>query len=308
MQTFSLAIHGGAGTILKKHMTADKENLYRAGLKQSLEVGYSILKNGGSAIDAVLAAVTELENNELFNAGKGSVFTNTGTHEMDASIMDGGNLGAGAVGAVRSVKNPIQLAHQVMMHSGHVFLGGEGAIDFARQQGFEMMPDDYFYSDFRYDQWQKVKGSDTFHLDHDTPDDKKFGTVGAVALDASGNLAAATSTGGMTNKKFGRIGDTPVIGSGTYAKNSTCAISCTGNGEVFLRTVAAYDVSALMEYRGMTLNDAMHEVVMNKLKPMDGDGGMIGIDSLGNCSLQFNSAGMYRAYRKSDGTSEIAIF
>ena len=310
MNRFTIAIHGGAGTISRRKMKPSMENTYRAGLQSALEKGFSILEKGGSSVEAVLEAVMNLEDNELFNAGKGSVFTNDGSHEMDASIMEGKSLTAGAVGAVKNIRNPIYLADQIRLHSGHVFLGGEGALDFARQQGVAIENNDYFFSQFRYDQWQKVKGSDTFQLDHtDQPiDEKKFGTVGAVACDQFGNLAAATSTGGMTNKKFGRMGDTPVIGSGTYANNASCAISCTGYGEIFLRAVAAYDVSALMEYRGYSLQQAMYEVVHKKLVAMEGEGGMIGVDAKGNSALLFNSDGMYRGVKSNDGTIAVDIY
>lgn len=309
MNKISLAIHGGAGTIVRNKLNADLEKLYREGLQRALDKGYSVLEKKGAALEAVKIAVMELEDNELFNAGKGSVFTNRGTHEMDASIMEGKELRAGAVGAVRNIRNPIALAEKIMLQSGHVFLGGEGAIEFAKQAGIELVEDAYFFSQFRFDQWKAVRDSDEFRLDHDIHlQDKKFGTVGAVACDFEGNLAAATSTGGMTNKKFGRMGDTPVIGSGTYANNKTCAISCTGNGEIFLRTVAAYDVSALMEYKGYSLHHAMEEVVMKKLLPMEGDGGMIGIDAQGNIAMLFNSSGMYRGAKSSNGRNEVAIY
>lgn len=310
MNRFTLAIHGGAGTILRKKMTPSLEEAFRKGLQSALDKGFSILSNGGSSLEAVKIAVMDLEDNELFNAGRGSVFTNEGSHEMDASIMEGKNLNAGAVGAVKNIRNPVELAEKIMLLSGHVFLGGEGALEFARQTGVAIESDDYFFSKFRFDQWQKVKDTDTFQLDHtvNDPRNKKFGTVGAVACDQLGNLAAATSTGGMTNKKFGRMGDTPVIGSGTYANNKTCAISCTGHGEIFLRAVAAYDVSALMAYKGFSLHQAMDEVVNKKLFAMDGEGGMIGVDAQGNAALVFNSDGMYRGVKSSDGTSSIDIY
>lgn len=309
MQRYTIAIHGGAGTILKQQMSEALEQSYRQGLERARDKGFAVLSGGGTALEAVKVAVMELEDNPLFNAGKGSVFTSSGTHEMDASIMDGASLNAGAVGAVKYVRNPILLAEKIMLQSGHVFLGGDGALDFARKCGLEIVDDDYFFSQFRFEQWNAVKGSSDVKLDHDIHlKDKKFGTVGAVACDQHGNLAAATSTGGMTNKKFGRMGDTPVIGSGTYANNRTCAISCTGNGEVFLRAVAAYDVSALIEYKRLTLSQAMEEVVTKKLLPMEGDGGMIGVDTSGNAVMLFNSAGMYRAYRSSDGSGDVAIY
>ncbi|HEV8271506.1 MAG TPA: isoaspartyl peptidase/L-asparaginase, partial [Chitinophagaceae bacterium] len=261
------------------------------------------------ALDAVRAAVIELENNILFNAGKGSVFTNTGTHEMDASIMNGRDLSAGAVAAVKNIRNPIELAYTVMKKSEHVFLIGNGAEEFAKQNGIAFEPDEYFYSESRYKQLLKTKEENKTALDHSVDtDDRKFGTVGAVACDANGNLAAATSTGGMTNKQFGRVGDSPIIGIGTYANNKTCAISCTGHGEPFIKAVAAYDVSCLMEYKGLSLEEAMKIVVMDKLMKIDGEGGMIGVDANGNASLIFNCEGMYRGFYSGDGKKEIAIY
>ncbi len=314
MTKISLAIHGGAGTIVKEDMTPELEVAYRLALEEALDGGYAVLENGGTAVNAVKAAVVLMEDNALFNAGKGAVFTKKGINELDAAIMDGNTLNAGAVAGVRNVRNPVELAEEVMFHSGHVFLSGKGANDFAIKQGIKLEPDEYFYSQFRYDQWREIRDSDLYQLDHKSDKlvglmkDKKFGTVGAVACDCEGNLAAATSTGGMTNKRFGRIGDTPIIGSGTYANNKTCAISCTGHGEIFIKAVAAYDVSCLMEYKGLTLEEACNEVVMKKLVDMQGDGGLIGIDAKGNVALVFNSAGMYRGFRNSDGEREIAIY
>lgn len=310
MKPFSIAIHGGAGTLVRGQMTAEKEAIYLRALKTALEAGYGVLNAGGTALEAVKSAVVELENDDLFNAGKGAVFTNTGSHELDASIMDGRTLSAGAVGAVKYVRNPILLADKIMTSSEHVFMGGEGALDFAKLMGLEIVPDDYFYSDLRYQQWKLAKEEDKVALDHNISlgEGKKFGTVGAVALDQFGNLAAGTSTGGMTNKKFGRMGDTHVIGSGTYANNNTCAISCTGHGEIFLQAVAAYDVSALMEYRGMSLQQAMDEVVNKKLVKMGVEGGMIGVDRIGNCVMLFNSEGMYRGMKSSSGREEFGIY
>jgi beta-aspartyl-peptidase (threonine type) len=233
---------------------------------------------------------------------------------MDACIMDGSSLRAGAVTCVRSIKNPIRLAAEIMSHSEHVFLSGEGAVDFALSRGLDIEPEDYFFSQFRYDQWKLARDQEVTSLDHNDPriaklmKDKKFGTVGVVARDASGNVAAATSTGGMTNKNYNRIGDTPVIGSGNYANNKTCAISCTGHGEIFLLAVAAYDVSCLMEYRNCSLQQAMDIVVNDKLVKMKGEGGMIGVDASGNISMQFNSLGMYRAARNNEGYKELAIY
>lgn len=295
-------------------MTPELEAAYHDALKVALEAGYQELENGGTAERAVVLAVVELENNILFNAGRGSVFTKKGTHEMDASVMRGHDLAAGAVAGVQNVCNPVLLACQVMNHSNHVFLSGGGAKDFALEQGIALAPDSYFYSQFRHDQWKAVRDSATYALDHNIHGvealmkDKKFGTVGAVACDVQGNIAAATSTGGMTNKQYNRIGDSPVIGSGTYANNRTCAISCTGHGELFIRAVAAYDVSCLMEYKGLDLQQAMEKVVMEKLVAIGGEGGMVGVDALGNISMQFNSAGMYRGAMDSEGLFETAIY
>jgi L-asparaginase / beta-aspartyl-peptidase len=314
MSKFTIAIHGGAGTILKADMSPELEAAYNDGLQAALDAGYIVLQNGGSAIDAVKASTIILEDNILFNAGRGSVFTKKGLHEMDASIMEGNTLQAGAVAGIHNVRNPIELATAVMHNSDHVFLSGEGADDFAAKQGIKLEPDDYFFSQFRHDQWKNMRDADSYSLDHSgqQPEklmrDKKFGTVGAVACDKKGNIAAATSTGGMTNKNYGRIGDTPLIGSGTYANNKTCAISCTGHGELFIRAVAAYDVSAIMEYKNYSLQQAMDEVVNNKLVKIKGEGGMIGVDANGNFALMFNSEGMYRGVKSSDGTDEIAIY
>ena len=314
MARYTLVIHGGAGTILKEDMTADLEAAYMAGLEMSLKAGYAVLDQGGTAVNAVKAAIVVLEDNMLFNAGRGSVFTKKGVQEMDAAIMDGATLGAGAVAGVRNVRNPIELAAEVMRNSNHVFLSGKGANDFAIKQGIKLEPDEYFFSQFRYDQWKSIRDSDNYSLDHthqrleELMRDKKFGTVGAVACDENGNIAAATSTGGMTNKKYGRIGDSPLIGIGTYANNKTCALSCTGHGEPFIRAVASHDVSALMEYKGMSLEQAMNEVVNVKLVKMEGEGGMIGVDAKGNPAMILNSAGMYRGYRSSDGTGEVLIY
>lgn len=308
MCDFSIAIHGGAGTILKKDLTPELEAAYNKGLADALASGYEILSNGGSAMDAVTAAVVSLEDCILFNAGKGSVFTKTGSHEMDAAIMNGISLQAGAVAGVSSVKNPVLLAKAIMEKSEHVMLSGAGALQFAKQQQLQLEEDNYFFSKFRYDQWQLVKNENSAALDHNIQIEKKFGTVGAVACDANGNIAAATSTGGMTNKNFNRIGDTPVIGAGTYANNKTCAVSCTGHGELFLRAVAAYDVSCLMEYKGMALQQAMELVTLDKLVKINGEGGMIGVDAHANTAMIFNSEGMYRAMQNSKGEKEIAIY
>lgn len=311
---FTIVIHGGAGTILKSDMTPELEQAYYAGLEEGLKAGYGVLEEGGSAVNAVKAAIVVMEDNILFNAARGSVFTKKGVQEMDAAIMDGSSLAAGSITGVRNVRNPIELAMEVMRNSNHVFLSGKGAGDFAIKQGIKLEPDEYFFSQFRYDQWKAIRDSDNYSLDHthqqleELMKDKKFGTVGAVACDAQGNIAAATSTGGMTNKKYGRIGDSPVIGAGTYANNQTCGISCTGHGEMFIRAVAAYSVSALMEFKGLSLQQACEQVVHHKLVELGGEGGMIGVDNQGNPAMVFNSAGMYRGYRSSDGSSELAIY
>jgi L-asparaginase / beta-aspartyl-peptidase len=314
MALFTLAIHGGAGTILKEDMNPELEKAYLDALQEGLDAGYAVLEEGGQAINAVKAAIVIMEDNVLFNAGRGAVFTKKGVQEMDAAIMNGKTLEAGSVTGIRNVRNPIELATEVMLNSNHVFLSGKGANDFAIKQGVKLEPDEYFFSQFRYDQWKSIRDSDTYSLDHthqrleELMKDKKFGTVGAVACDRNGNLAAATSTGGMTNKKYGRIGDSPIIGCGTYANNKTCAISCTGHGELFIRAVAAYDVSCLMEYKGCNLQQAMDIVVNQKLLAMGGEGGMIGVDASGNAALVFNSRGMYRGLKSSDGKELVAIY
>ncbi len=308
MKNFAIAIHGGAGTILRNQMTAEKEALYKKGLMDAIELGNKILAAGGSSIDAVEAAVESLENFPLFNAGRGAVFTNKGTHEMDASIMDGYTLEAGAVSGISNVQNPVKLARLIKEKSGHVFLSGKEAEEFARIQHVQFQPDEYFFTEERYKQWQEVKNTDSYQLDHADKSEKKFGTVGAVAIDIYGNLAAATSTGGMTNKRFGRVGDTPMIGAGTYANNKTCAVSCTGHGEFFIRAVVAYDVSCLMEYKGMTLNEACLFVVKDKLVKLGGEGGLIAIDKNANIELVFNSEGMYRAWKKNNSETEVRIY
>lgn len=311
---FTIVVHGGAGTILKEDMTPELEKAYQEGLQQALDASYAVLEKGGTAVNAVKAAIVVLEDNVLFNAGRGSVFTKKGLQEMDAAIMDGSDLSAGAVAAVRNIRNPIELATEVMRNSNHVFLSGKGANDFAIKQGIKLEPDEYFFSQFRYDQWKAIRDSDNYSLDHTNHQleelmrDKKFGTVGAVACDVHGNIAGATSTGGMTNKKYGRIGDSPLIGSGTYANNKTCAISCTGHGEMFIRTVASYDVSCLMEYKGYSLQEAMEIVVHDKLMKLQGEGGMIGVDANGNAAMVFNSAGMYRGVKNSGGRNEVLIY
>ncbi len=307
-QIFSIAIHGGAGTLIKGQMTPEKEATYKKALQEALDQGYQILENGGCALDAVETAVKSLEDCPLFNAGRGAVFTAKGTHEMDASIMEGKNLKAGAVSLINGIKNPISLARAVMEKTDHVFLAGEGAMQFAVSQGYDVLEDSYFYDDFRYLQWQKIKDSNQFQLDHSDRKDSKFGTVGAVACDQNGNVAAATSTGGMTNKKWGRVGDSPMIGAGNYANNKTCAVSCTGSGEYFIRGVVAYDVSCLMEHKSMTVAEAAEEVIQKRVLALGGDGGLIAVDRHGNVALPFNTEGMYRGFRLSSGETEVSIY
>ncbi|MDN3643345.1 isoaspartyl peptidase/L-asparaginase [Lutimonas halocynthiae] len=308
MKTFSIAIHGGAGTLVKGMMTPDLEAAYKSALKLALTEGYKVIENDGNAVKAVEVAVKYLEDSHLFNAGKGSVFTAAGTHEMDASIMDGKTLEAGAVSLITGIKNPVTLAKDVMEKSEHVFLAGEGAMEFAKQLDYKIEDDSYFYDEFRHNQWLEIKDTDSFQLDHSTKKDSKFGTVGAVACDKDGNIAAATSTGGMTNKKWGRVGDSPMIGSGNYANNKTCAVSCTGSGEFFIRAVVAYDVSCLMEHKGLSLKEASQEVVNKRLLEIKGDGGLIAVDANGNIAMPFNTEGMYRASKSSSGKEEISIY
>jgi L-asparaginase / beta-aspartyl-peptidase len=315
----TLVIHGGAGTITKANMTPEKEKAYKEVLNQALKTGYAILEKGGSSLDAVEATVRVMEDSPLFNAGKGAVFTNEGKNELDAAIMDGKTGKAGAVASLTTVRNPITAARAVMEQSEHVMLIGQGAEKFAKEKGLEIVDPSYFRTETRYQQLQKLKekeGEKT-KLDHDSSgtsstenifvEGEKFGTVGAVALDAYGNLAAATSTGGMTNKRYGRVGDVPIIGAGTYADNNTCAVSATGHGEYFIRSVVAHDIAALMEYKGYSLKKAADEVVMKKLVKRGGEGGVIAVDKDGNVAMPFNSAGMYRGYIKK-GKAEVAIY
>ena len=312
-----IAIHGGAGTITRAALGAEQEARYHEALDHVLRGGQAILEQGGSALDAVTEAVFRLEECPLFNAGKGAVFTHAGTHELDASIMDGRTLAAGAVACVKSLRNPILAARHVMEDGRHVLLVGEGAEAFARNAGLEIVSPEYYFTEARYDQWQRalVEGKSGL-LDHDAQSlaaepidaETKMGTVGAVALDADGNLAAATSTGGVTDKRVGRVGDSPLIGAGCYANNRTVAVSCTGSGEMFIRMLAAYDVSALMEYRNLSLAEACDVVVMQKLPTIDGRGGLIAIDANGNVCLPFNTEGMYRGHAQTGGPRQTAIY
>jgi beta-aspartyl-peptidase (threonine type) len=304
----SIAIHGGAGTILKSEITSDMEKKYIHGLSEAISIGYESLNSGKSAVTAVEEAVTSLENNPLFNAGKGSVFNHKGLHEMDASIMNGENLNAGGVCCISSFKNPIKLARLVMEKSEHVILTGSGAMEFGNEMKCEKEKDSYFFDKLRYNQWLEIKDTDKFQLDHSKTNPKKFGTVGAVALDQNGSLAAATSTGGMTNKKYGRIGDSSIIGAGNYANNKTCAVSCTGSGEYFIRGVTAYDLSCLIEMGNLNLKDAANKVIHQRMKDIGGDGGLIAIDKYGNITMPFNTEGMYRAAKSNKKINEISIY
>jgi beta-aspartyl-peptidase (threonine type) len=316
-ETIAIVIHGGAGTITKSSMTPELEKEYRDKLKDVLTAGYDILKKGGSAVDAVETAIRIMEDSPLFNAGKGAVFTHEGTNELDASLMDGRTLNAGAVAAVKHIKNPISLARLVMEKSWHVMLAGDGAEAFAREQGMEMMPADYFRTDRRWNQLQRMikedsRRDDSLKMERKTNPPlgipgKEHGTVGCAALDRNGNLAAGTSTGGMTNKRFGRIGDSPIIGAGNYANNKSCAVSGTGDGEYFIRLSVGKDVSDLMEYKGMSVIEAS-ETVIKKLTDLGGTGGVIALDGKGNIAMPFNTAGMYRAYMDKSGKPVVLIY
>ncbi|MAO64124.1 MAG: beta-aspartyl-peptidase [Balneola sp.] len=301
----AIAIHGGSGTITFNPEDSELKKQYLNALNNALAEGFGMLTKGYSARESVCKAVTILEDCDLFNAGKGSVFTAKGRHEMDAAIMDGSTLKAGAVAGLRGVKNPVLVAYDLLLHTPLVMIAGEQAIEYARQKDFKFESDSYFYTQLRHDQWQQLKGNSEMKLDH-SGEGAKFGTVGAVAVDADGNVAAATSTGGMTNKTWGRVGDSPLIGAGTYANNKTCAISCTGHGEYFIRGVVAYDVSCLMEYAGMSLKQATDMVIHQKLQKMEGEGGLIAVDPLGNISMPFNTEGMYRGMKnKTDSFTQI---
>lgn len=302
-------IHGGAGTILKENMTPAKETAYKEVLDKALEQGYTVLEKGGSSIDAVEAAIKIMEDSPLFNAGKGAVFNSEGKNEMDAAIMDGKTLGAGSVAGTSIIKNPISAAKAVMQKSPHVMMTGKGADDFARQKGLETVDPSYFYDEERHKQWEKVKRSmdSSGHSFFNIKQELKYGTVGAVALDKNGNLAAGTSTGGMTFKRYGRIGDSPIIGAGTYANNNSCAVSCTGYGEYFIRTVAAHDIAAQVEYKGLGVEEAAQNT-LDKIQKLGGDGGMIVLDNKGNFTFKFNTAGMYRASMDDKRKKEILIY
>ncbi len=304
----AIAIHGGAGTILKENMTPELEQEYQKKLEEAITAGYALLKQGKSSLDAVEAVIRILEDSPLFNAGKGAVFTNDERNELDASIMDGATLNAGAVAGVTTVKNPISLARMVMDRSEHVFMIGTGAETFAKEHQLEIVPPSYFFDQKRFDHLQKIKKQETNKHIAGTNHDHKFGTVGCVALDKNGNLAAGTSTGGMTNKRYGRVGDVPVIGAGTYANNQSCAVSATGWGEYFIRSVVAHDISALVEYKGLSVSEAAHEVIWKKVAKLGGDGGVIVLDRKGTIVMEFNTAGMYRASIDVNGKMWIGIY
>jgi beta-aspartyl-peptidase (threonine type) len=302
---FAIAIHGGAGTLPRDEMSAEREKEYRAGLSAALDAGYAVLERKGTSLDAVIAAVHVLEDNPLFNAGRGAVLNRDGVAELDASVMDGSTLAAGAVTGLQHVKNPIELARMIMEKSPHVMLVGAGAEEFAKTQGVEMVPNEYFRTPARQKQLERsLRGALTTREN----DLQAFGTVGAVALDAQGNLAAATSTGGMTGKRWGRVGDSPIIGAGTYANNESCAVSATGYGEYFIRTVVAHDICAQKEYLKIPLAKAVDNVLNGKMKKLGGDGGVIAIDPQGEIVLEFNSEGMFRGVATSQGRREIAIY
>lgn len=310
--TFGIVIHGGAGTILKKNMTDSMEVAYEEILEEAIRTGHDILKNGGTAMEAVTATINIMEDSPLFNAGKGSVFTHDETNELDASVMDGSNLNAGAVAGVTRVKNPIDLAVEVMNNSPHVMLSGSGAETFAEERGFELVDPSYFYTERRFKSLQRVKKIEEERKVSIQSEaellNSRYGTVGCAALDKNGNLAAGTSTGGMTNKKWNRIGDAPIIGAGTYANNATCAVSSTGWGEYFIRAMVAHDISAMMEYKGVSLQDAASEVIQKKVLDLGGTGGIVAIDKDGNVSMEFNTAGMYRAHMNAEGELTIGIY
>src|SRR5271170_3221606 len=302
---FGIAIHGGAGTLPRAEMRGEAELKYRAGLAEAIDAGFMVLQAGGTSLDAVTQAVVLLEDNPLFNAGRGAVFTLDGRNELDAAIMDGSNLKAGAVCGLTRIKNPIQLARAVMEQSENVMLAGAGAEEFARSRGFSFVPESYFHTPERFRQLERIRGGDAglsaLTISH-------LGTVGAVALDSEGRLAAATSTGGMTGKRYQRIGDTPIIGAGTYADDRSCAVSATGHGEIFIRAAVAHDICARVRFGGRSLSAAVHEVVLEELPALRGEGGVIAIDARGEIVMEFNSEGMFRASRSADGEAQIAIY
>lgn len=295
-QEWAIVVHGGAGGISRENITPELDKEYRASLLIALNTGKKILAEGGTALDAVEQTIRIMEDNPLFNAGKGAVFTHDGKNELDAAIMDGSSLSAGAVAGVTDIKNPITAARYVMTNSEHVLLTGAGASQFAKEQGLEIVPPSYFYTERRFNELQEILKKE------------KNGTVGCCALDKNGNLAAGTSTGGMANKRYNRVGDSPIIGAGTYANNRTCAVSGTGHGEYFIRWTVAHDISALMEYKGLTLKEASELVVNDKLLKAGGSGGVICVDKSGNTSMPFNSKGMFRGFATADGKEGIFIY
>ncbi len=301
---YVLVVHGGAGNITKNNLS--DSTAYKEKLKEALEKGSDTLKKGGTSLDAVVVVIKILEDSPLFNAGKGAVFNSEGKNELDAAIMDGKTLKAGAVAGVTTIKNPIVAARAVMEKSIHVMLTNAGADKFAKEQGLDIVEPSYFFDQKRWEQY--LKNKDKSDIDDTNPVLNKYGTVGVVALDIYGNLAAGTSTGGLSNKKYGRVGDSPIIGAGTYANNKTCAVSCTGTGEYFIRNVVAYDISALMEYKGWSVQKATKYVINEKLKSQGGDGGLIALDSKGNFAMPFNTAGMFRGYANSDGELKVMLF
>lgn len=301
-QKYAIVIHGGAGVMSKDRISEERRAEYKARLNEALEVGKKMLKEGAAAADVVVEVIKVMEDSPLFNAGKGAVFTADGVNELDASIMDGKTLNAGAVAGVKDIKNPIMAAREVMNNSVHVFLSGSGASEFAKKQGLEIVDNKYFYTESRYRSLKRLQERERERTQSDNT-----GTVGCVVLDTHGDLCAGTSTGGMTNKRYGRIGDTPVIGAGTYANNKTCAVSCTGHGEYYIRLGFARDISAMMEYKGMGVAEAC-ATETGKLTELDGTGGVIAVDAEGNIAMEFNTSGMFRGYLKSNGEKKVAIF
>ena len=301
-QKYAIVIHGGAGVMSKEKMGKEARTNYKAKLNEALQLGEQMLKDGAAATDVVVKVINVMENSPLFNAGKGAVFTHDGVNELDASIMEGQTLNAGAVAGVQDIKNPINAAREVMDNSVHVMLSGKGASEFAKQQGLEIVPNKYFYTEHRYQSLQSLLKHERGRTQKDNT-----GTVGCAVLDTHGNLCAGTSTGGMTDKKFGRIGDSPIIGAGTYANNKTCAVSCTGHGEYYIRLGFARDISAMMEYQNLSVTDACKKEI-DKLSELEGTGGVIAVDADGNIAMEFNTSGMFRGYIKSSGEKEIAIF
>src|SRR5882762_6046732 len=304
-RVFGIALHGGAGTLPRSEMNAEQETCYRSGLELALSAGYAVLESGGTSLDAVVRAIVVLEDDPLFNAGRGSVFTIDGHNELDASIMDGSTLKAGAVCGLRHIKNPITLARTVMDQSDNVLLCGAGAEEFALNRGFDLVPGSYFHTSARWQQLERIRLGDTslsaLTISH-------VGTVGAVALDSRGRLAAGTSTGGMTGKRYNRIGDSPIIGAGTYADDRSCAVSATGHGEIFIRAAVAHDICSRMRFGGRTLGEAVREVVLGELTQLRGEGGVIAIDARGEIAMEFNSEGMFRASRRAGEAAHIAIY